>query len=126
MWLRHLAEGITPWAVPVFCIGEFIRVVTHRRIFRLPSTLEQALGALDGLGQSPSIRILYPSETYYPLLKHAVLEGRTTGNIVFDAQIAAVCREHGVGRILTEDRDFARFAALEIVSLDADPSSYAV
>jgi predicted nucleic acid-binding protein len=29
---------------------------------------------------------------------------------VFDAQIAAVCREWGVRALLTEDRDFDRFA----------------
>jgi predicted nucleic acid-binding protein len=30
------------------------------------------------------------------------------GNLVYDAQIAAVCREHGVTEILTNDRDFER------------------
>jgi predicted nucleic acid-binding protein len=38
---------------------------------------------------------------------------------VFDAQIAAVCREHGFDRLLTEDRDFNRFAFLEVVTLAA-------
>jgi predicted nucleic acid-binding protein len=28
---------------------------------------------------------------------------------VFDAQIVALCLEHGVRDILTEDRDFGRF-----------------
>jgi predicted nucleic acid-binding protein len=31
------------------------------------------------------------------------------GDLAFDAQLVAVCREHGVVEILTEDRDFARF-----------------
>ncbi len=28
---------------------------------------------------------------------------------MFDAQIAALCREHGINTILTNDRDFERF-----------------
>lgn len=42
-WLRHLAEGLTPWAMPVFCLGEFVRVATHPRVLDPPSTIEQAL-----------------------------------------------------------------------------------
>ena len=42
----------------------------------------------------------------------------------FDAQIAAVCREHGVGRLLTQDRDFSRFPWIEIIDLDEDPEDF--
>ena len=41
--LTELAQGRTPWAMPVFCLGEFLRVVTHPRIFDPPSTLDEAL-----------------------------------------------------------------------------------
>ena len=40
------------------------------------------------------------------------------GNLAFDAQIAALCLEHGVGEILTLDRDFTRFPGLKILDLD--------
>jgi predicted nucleic acid-binding protein len=39
------------------------------------------------------------------------------GNLAFDAQIAAVCHEHGIDQLLTADRDFARFAQLKVVEL---------
>ena len=55
--LRHLAEGMVPWALPVFCIGEFVRIATHRRVFDPPSTTQQALEAVDAL--SPSRPWLY-------------------------------------------------------------------
>jgi predicted nucleic acid-binding protein len=41
------------------------------------------------------------------------------GNLVFDAQIAAVCLEHGATTLLTEDRDFSRFRGITTVSLAA-------
>ena len=36
------------------------------------------------------------------------------GDLVFDAQIAAVCLEHGAATILTEDRDFHRFSGITV------------
>ena len=43
---------------------------------------------------------------YLALLMEAIHEANATGNLVFDAQIAALCRESGVSRLVTEDRDF--------------------
>ena len=107
--LRELAEGGVPWALPVFCVGEFVRVVTHARIFRPPSDLATALAFLDSLLASPSSRLLLPGPTFPDLFAEASRSGAVHGNLAFDAQLVAVCREHGVAEILTQDRDFARF-----------------
>lgn len=42
---------------------------------------------------------------------------REGGNLVFDAQIVAVCREAGISALLTEDRDFARFQGFPVQQL---------
>jgi toxin-antitoxin system PIN domain toxin len=110
--LTALAEGDAPWAIPVFCLGEFLRVVTHPRLFDPPHTIDEACRALDRLLESPSLRILNPGERFWAMLTQAVREADATGNLVFDAQLAAVCRESGVSALLTEDRDFDRFAGL--------------
>lgn len=124
VWLRHLAEGNVPWAVPVFCLGEFVRVVTHPRVMDPPSTLEQALTALRGLLESPTARVLSPGPRYATLFEEAAREADARGNLAFDAQIAAVCRERGVARLLTLDRDFTRFPGLQVVSLDESPADF--
>ena len=49
--LVELAEGAARWAIPVFCLGEFLRVVTHPRLFDPPFAVSeacQALGAMLG------------------------------------------------------------------------------
>ncbi len=120
-WLRSLAEGHVPWALPVFCLGEFLRVVTHRSIFNPPSTLKQAIEALENLLESPSIRLLFPGVDYFEHLAQMVQDGQASGNLVFDAQIAALCREHGVDKLLTDDKDFARFARLKTISPEVNP-----
>jgi uncharacterized protein len=104
-----LAEGDALWGIPVFCIGEFVRVITHLKLFDPPYTAGEACDAVDRLLESPSLRVLYPGSGYVSLLQEAVREANAVGNLIFDAQIVAVCRESGVSSLLTEDRDFARF-----------------
>lgn len=122
-WLGRLAEGAEPWGLPVFCLAEFVRVTTHPRIFSPPSPLQDALGALESLLESPSVRVLRPGTAYARLFAEACLEAETVGNLAFDAQIVAVCRESGANRLLTTDKDFLRFRRLDLLSLEDDPEA---
>ena len=107
--LTELAEGDTIWALPVFCLAEFTRVVTHLRVFHPPSGLSIALDFLDGLLASPTARLLLPGPRFPTYFRDTCEASEVRGNLAFDAQIAAVCSEHGVSQILTADRDFSRF-----------------
>lgn len=107
--LIELAEGTAAWALPVFCLGEFLRVVTHPKLFHPPFPCDEACLALERVLESPSLRLIGPGSAYSELLAEAVREADAVGNLVFDAQIVAICRESGVAALLTEDRDFDRF-----------------
>jgi toxin-antitoxin system PIN domain toxin len=115
--ITHLAESPARWALPVFCLGEFLRVVTHPRLLSPPFSVEDACQALGRLLASPSLVVLTPGERFWPLLAQAVREGDAAGNLVFDAQVVALCREAGVATLLTEDRDFARFSGFRTTRL---------
>ena len=112
--LRELAEGPAVWGLPVFAIGEFLRVATHPRVFDPPSTRPIAIESVESLLASPSLRVLSPGDRYWQLLHEALTDAGAVGNLVFDAQIVAVCREHGASAILTEDRDFRRFSGIAV------------
>ena len=112
--LTALAEGSTPWALPVFCVAEFLRVVTHPRVFNPPSPAAAALEFLEALTSSPTCRLVLPTEEHLVHLRETVLSGDAKGNMIFDAQIVALCQEHGIPTIMTNDRDFARFPNLDI------------
>lgn len=101
----------------MFCLGEFLRVTTHPRLLAPPLTVERACEALGRALESPSLVVLVPGERFFPLLTRAVTEADAGGNLVFDAQIVALCREAGVSALLTEDRDFARFSGFRTVRL---------
>ena len=108
--LVELAQGRGPWGLPIFVIGEFLRLITHPRLFDAPHTIDEAAIVLERLLASPTVRVLSPGAQWPTLLLEALAEGKARGNLVFDAQIVALCREHGVDALLTEDRDFDRFA----------------
>lgn len=111
--LHSLAEGEAPWALPWPCIYEFIRVVTHPRVFDPPSPLESVLDDLESLVSSPSLTLLGEGPAHFSHLRRALVDGRATGNLVHDGHIAALAIENGVSEFLTADRDFARFPALK-------------
>jgi hypothetical protein len=112
--LRELAEGRDAWALPVFCLGEFVRVVSHPRLFDPPTPASEAVAAVGALLESPSVRLLSPGRRYWSIFADLVLDGDVSGNLVFDAQIAAVCLEHGARTLLSDDRDFGRFPKITL------------
>ncbi len=102
----------------MFVLGEFLRVVTHPKLFHPPFSAEEACSAASRVLASPSLSLLVPGPAFPELLLDAIREAKATGNLIFDAQIVALCREAGVRALLTEDRDFARFPAFAIERLE--------
>lgn len=112
--LTALAEGDELWALPVFCVTEFLRVVTHPKVLNPPSTATEALGFIDELLASPTCQVACPETAFLDRLGVAIRESDARGNLIFDAQIAALCSQHGITAILTNDHDFERFPRLEV------------
>jgi toxin-antitoxin system PIN domain toxin len=114
--LTELAEGAAPWALPWPCIYEFLRVVTHPRVFHPPVPLEVALTDLRAITDSPSLLLLCETERHVELMTSIAKEAGVTGNLIHDAHIAALCIEHGVTELISADRDFLRFKPLKIIN----------
>jgi len=112
--LQDLAEGGEPWALAWPCVYEFLRVVTHPRVFQPPTELDAALEDLESLLESPSLVMLGEGPAHAAAMRQAVGSGRATGNLVHDAHITALLQEHGVRELWTCDRDFSRFAGLRV------------
>ena len=115
--VRRLAEGRDVYGIPVFCVGEFIRVVSHPRVFDPPTPPVEAANSVEALLSSPAARLLAPGPRFLPIFRTLLEASGATGNLVFDAQIAAVCLEYGASTLLTEDRDFTRFPGITVQPL---------
>lgn len=105
-----LCNGRTPFAIPYHCLVEFFGLVTHPRVYKPPSTTEQAIAQIDAWLESPSVRVLTESATdSWQTLRGQLQSGNVVGPQVHDARVAALCLEHQVTELWSRDRDFSRF-----------------
>lgn len=110
----ELAEGHAPWTIPWPCLHEFLAIVTHPRIYALPTPLEKAIDQIEAWLESPSLILISESEDYWLQLRSLLQAGRVSGPQVHDARVAALCQQHGVSELWTADRDFSRFPKLNV------------
>jgi len=114
--VRDLAEGTAAWAIPWACLHEFLAIVTHPRIYKPPTPVDQAIAQVDAWVESPTLVVVGEAEGHWQALREVLLAGKVSGPPVHDARIAAVCATHGVRTLWTADRDFSRFPALDAVN----------
>ena len=89
--------------LPMVIVG-FLRLVTNRRVFIEPDSIEDAVTFVDALLDSPGVE-LQPCGEEWPLLRAKLIARGHTGNEITDAWIASAtesCSEH----LVTFDRDF--------------------
>ena len=118
-WRRRSGVWYLTWGI---CY-EFLRVVTHPRVFRRPWPIGEARLFLEAVQQSPALGMLLPTDRHSRVLSEVVEElPHLAGNVLHDAETAVLMREHGVRRICTRDTDFHRFPFLEPIDpLTAEP-----
>lgn len=114
--LDRLRGQPQPWHVTWGIVYEFLRVVTHPRVFQTPWTLGEAWHFLGALLAAPSASVLVATRRHDEVLATIVDDlPDLRGNLLHDTHTAVLMREHGVRRIVTRDADFRRFEFLEVL-----------
>ena len=114
--LTEMAQGAVPWAIPWPCIYEFLRVVTHPRVYHPPIPLKVVLPDLRRILDSPTLMLLNETPNHAEVMMSVIEEAGVSGNLIHDAHIAALCIEHGISELITGDRDFSRFDSLSVIN----------
>jgi len=108
-WLETTLNGDQRVGIPWQTIGAFLRIVTHPRIAANPLSTQAALGYISSWLEADPVWIPPASERTAAVLNTLMTRYHVTGNLVPDAQLAALAIEHGL-EVLSADTDFARFA----------------
>jgi len=98
----------------------YLRMVTHPSIFASPLSPEDAMRNIESLLSLRHVRVLAEEEGFWEVYREVTAGVTTRGNLVPDAHLAALLRQHGVTRIYTRDRDFMKFDFLEVLDPFAD------
>lgn len=91
----------------------FLRISTHPGILPAPLTPADAMSAIDGLLALPHVRSAAEEPGFWA--RYQELGELARGNLVPDAHLAALMRQHGVRMIYTRDRGFRRFDGIDVV-----------
>ena len=95
-------------------IMAYLRIATHPSIFSHPLSLAEATANLDALLHLPQVRALNEEEGFWEMFQEVTEASPVRGNLVPDAHLATILRQHGVNVLYTNDSDFRKFKFLEI------------
>lgn len=110
-WFENELNSERAFGISDIVLSGFIRIVTHPRIFKTPSTLAEALAFTEQIKTHPNCVAINPGRRHWEIFKKLCGQANVKGNLVPDAYLAAIAIESG-SEWITTDRDFSRFTEL--------------
>lgn len=110
-WLTELSAAPARFTVPDGVWASYVRLVTNRRVFPVPTPTSVAFTFMRAIQTAPSYRAIAPGERHLEIFERLCVEGQATGDLVPDAYLAALAIDQGA-TLATLDRDFTRFEGL--------------
>lgn len=107
-WLTDQLNGSRRVGLPWQSLTAFLRIATHPRAFERPLDAATAWERVDDWLASPVAWVPEPGPRFAELFKDLSTRYDVRGNLIPDAQLAALAFEHGL-TVYSSDTDFARF-----------------
>jgi toxin-antitoxin system PIN domain toxin len=111
-WLDAIVGGDAQFGLSPLALSAVARIATNPRIFRQPSSVEEAFAFCNNLLGQPHCEQVRPGPRHWAIFTRVCVEAGISGPRVSGAWFAALAIEHGCAWI-TFDRDYARFPGLE-------------
>jgi uncharacterized protein len=110
-WLESVINGPAAYGIAPQVLAAVVRICTHPRIFRRPSSRADAFAFCRTLLEQANATVIDPGSRHWSIFESLCEKAKATGNLVQDAWFAALAMESGCEWITT-DRDYARFPGL--------------
>jgi toxin-antitoxin system PIN domain toxin len=110
-WLEEIILADHAFGMSDLVLSSVVRILSHPRIFREPTQLDEALQYVHSLREHPACILVSPGERHWEIFTRLCQSVGAKGNLINDAYFAALAIESGAEWI-TADRDYARFPGL--------------
>jgi len=113
-WVEEVFSGTEAVGLPWQTVSAFLRIITNRQLIGERLSMEEAAAVVEEWAAMPVVHLLAPGVRHWAFFRRMLVEGKVSGPMTTDAQLAALTMENG-GVLYTADRDFARFPGLKWV-----------
>ncbi len=107
-WLTERLGEPRRVGLPWQSLAAFLRISTHPRAAEHPLTPNDAWSYVEEWLSADAVWIPQPTDRHGEVLGKLITTHQLRGNLVSDAQLAALAIEHGL-TVCSADTDFARF-----------------
>ncbi len=115
IWWESCLSGSETVGLTYPVLFAFVRIATGTYAMQRPMSVADAASCIELWRGRRVVRVIEPDSDYVvKVLKLLRSTGSAGGNLVTDAQIAALALQHD-GTIHTADRDFEKFDGLKVV-----------
>ena len=114
-WLEGELNGPRRVAFPWQSLSRFLRIATNPRAMANPLQPGEAWEIVESWLDARNSWVPHPGNGHREILGRLVRDLQLSANRISDANLAALCLEHGLS-IVSADSDFARFTDLEWIN----------
>jgi toxin-antitoxin system PIN domain toxin len=113
-FLEQCATGDEVFCLAWLTLMSYLRMATHPAIFAKPLAHAEAVRNVEALMSLPHCRVVGEESGYWDAYRRVTADVPTRGNLVPDAHLAALLKQHGVKTLYTHDKDFRKFSFLQV------------
>ena len=112
-WLESVINGDAAYGYSELVLSGFLRVVTHPRVFEMPSSLSSAVRFVTQIREAHHAVCLAPGPMHWTIFLQCIEQIDAKGNDIPDAYHAALAMEWNCEWVTT-DKGFKRFKGLKV------------
>lgn len=92
----------------------YLRIATHPTLLDTPLAPHIAADNIEQFANQPHVRLVGEADGFWPVYRRVAEAVKPKGNLVPDAHLVALMRQHGISTMWTHDRDFRKFEGITV------------
>ncbi len=115
-WLESVINSNTDYGYSSLVLSGFLRVVTHPKVFEIPSVLDDAIYFVNQIKEQSNAVKISPKDRHWAIFESLIKHTHAKGNFIPDAYHAALAIESSCEWVTT-DKGFKKFKGLKFKNL---------